>query len=278
MNKIRLLCACSLISLCTGLCSANASTKCTQASIVGCKETVFETPAGVIDGKNSGFVLKRIPLSSESVHLFLNHIELTQGPDFRVTGQNLTLFGNAVPNIGDDISAMYQVQQVDPTTPMPTKAGIATSREVVSADQTSIILQAALAEAVASEQVPLATPTRPRVVVSKQFKEASIVEDRRNMRSLSLLARRIDSNLNGGSARSYESGQQLTGFDGLGDIPATSRYSVLLGAELTNTAQLLKASPGASTRSLSSAPRSILMLQRRFNAVASGEDENTSKR
>ena len=67
-----------------------------------------ETPAGVIDGQNSVFLLTIQPAPSQSLQLFRNGLLVTAGIDYDLTGNTVTFRGGAVPQSGDALTAAYR--------------------------------------------------------------------------------------------------------------------------------------------------------------------------
>lgn len=66
---------------------------------------VQETPSGAVDGVNAAFGLSVPPADPASVLVYLNGIFQTQGVNYTISGQALTLA--VPPAIGQTLSATY---------------------------------------------------------------------------------------------------------------------------------------------------------------------------
>lgn len=60
---------------------------------------------GTIDGKNVKFTLRRAPLGTASVDVYLNGLHLRVGSDYRLTGSALTML--KAPQTGDSLDVRY---------------------------------------------------------------------------------------------------------------------------------------------------------------------------
>ena len=84
-----------------------ASTCFDTASLASFIDT--ETPAGVIDGVNSSFVLQSVPVPSTSLQLYRNGVYQTGGIDYAISANNIQFFAGALPQPGDILLASYRV-------------------------------------------------------------------------------------------------------------------------------------------------------------------------
>jgi hypothetical protein len=66
-----------------------------------------ESPAGIIDGRNNVFILRKRPEIDSRVILFKTGIQLGTPADFIVRGRQITISGPAVPRPGDVLTAVY---------------------------------------------------------------------------------------------------------------------------------------------------------------------------
>lgn len=85
----------------------------------------LETPAGLVDGANSGYSLVRAPNPLSSLKVFRNGLMMTPGVDYSLSGRTMTFVAAAVPQPGDVLQASYRTG--DPTNPL----GAFTTAEVV---------------------------------------------------------------------------------------------------------------------------------------------------
>lgn len=67
-----------------------------------------EIPMGVQDGVNSGFTLSQIPNPPSSLQFYYNGVLLTQGWDYKLTGNTIGLL-YLHPGIDDILQAFYSV-------------------------------------------------------------------------------------------------------------------------------------------------------------------------
>ncbi|HEV8146129.1 MAG TPA: hypothetical protein VGP79_07110 [Bryobacteraceae bacterium] len=84
-----------------------------------------ETPAGVIDGSNTSFLLNFAPTPAASLELYRNGLLLKPGVDFGLSVRTVTFFVASTPQAGDLLQANYRFG--DPTNPL----GSLTSSQVV---------------------------------------------------------------------------------------------------------------------------------------------------
>jgi hypothetical protein len=221
----------------------------------------LENPQGTIDGKNTNFRLRQVPVSSGVVKLFLNQIELVQGTQYRVNGQILDFMFPTIPKVGDTLVVMYQVRSID-------SAAAPEARDVVmSPERTQSLVQSALSEAVVAERIP--TPASSGKVNSPGAPSREIgMRQRDKLGSITLLGQRLDDRRISNSANQQRGTEPLVGLDGTGDLPITSPYSVLLGAHSTGVRAVLGTGLGVTGNAMDlTTPRSILLLERRFNSL-----------
>jgi hypothetical protein len=240
---------------------AYGMTKCSLATIVGCTANRFETPQGTIDGKNAHFKLSQLPVNNEVVRLFLNQIELTQGTQYRVSDQILDFMLPTIPKLGDTLVVMYQVRTVDST------AAPGARDVVMSQERTQSLVQSALREAVLAESVPTPASSGKANLSDAPSRVIGTTQQGR-LGSIILLGQRLDHRRILDSANQQRGTEPLVGLDGTGDLPITSPYSVLLGAHPTGAPAVLGTGQGAAgTPTDLTTPRSILLLERRFNSL-----------
>lgn len=67
-----------------------------------------ETPAGALDGVNSGFTLAGTPNPSASLALFRNGLLQKAGADYSLAGANIQFLPSALPQPGDNLLANYR--------------------------------------------------------------------------------------------------------------------------------------------------------------------------
>jgi hypothetical protein len=79
-----------------------------------------ETPAGLVNGSNTAFVLNYAPSPASSLQLFRNGLLMKQGSDYSLSGKNITFFLASTPQPGDLLQAAYRYG--DPTNPLGTLA------------------------------------------------------------------------------------------------------------------------------------------------------------
>ncbi len=68
-----------------------------------------ETPAGTMDGVNTGFTLANVPNPSTSLALFRNGLLLTQGGDYTLSSNVITFVMGATPQPNDVLAAFYRL-------------------------------------------------------------------------------------------------------------------------------------------------------------------------
>jgi hypothetical protein len=227
----------------------------------------LETPQGTVDGKNTNFTLSQLPVSSEVVKLFLNQIELTQGTQYRVSGQILDFIFPTIPKVGDTLFVTYQVRTVDSSTAPETRD------VVMSQERTQSLVRSALSEVVLAERLP--TPASPGKTNSVGAPSHEIrMKQQGTLGSIRSLEQRLDDRRITDSANQQRGPQPLVGLDGTGDLPVTSPYSVLLGAHPTDAGAVLGTGLGAAANATDlTTPRSILLLERRFNSLTPTDAE-----
>jgi hypothetical protein len=214
-----------------------------------------------MDGKNTTFTLSQLPVNGEVVKLFLNQIELAQGTQYHVNGQILDFIVPTIPKVGDSLFVMYQVRTVDSNT-APEKRDV-----VMSKERTQSLVRSALSEVVLGERLP--TPassgkTNPANAPSHEIR----MEQQGTLGSIRSLEQRLDDRRITDSANQQRGSQPPVGLDGTGDLPVTSPYSVLLGAHPTDAGAVLGTGLGAAANATDpTTPRSILLLERRFNSL-----------
>jgi hypothetical protein len=69
-----------------------------------------EVPTGVIDGKNTTFVLVNTPIPF-SEHVYLNGLLQEPGTDYNLSGNLIVFITNSTPEVGDllQVSGRYQM-------------------------------------------------------------------------------------------------------------------------------------------------------------------------
>jgi hypothetical protein len=67
-----------------------------------------ETPSGAINGSNTVFGLSSQPSPALSLELYRNGIYLTQGVDYNLSANSITMLSGAVPSTGDVLTARYR--------------------------------------------------------------------------------------------------------------------------------------------------------------------------
>jgi hypothetical protein len=70
---------------------------------------IQEVPAGTVDGVNRVFLLSQIPISAQSVLLFVNGVEQTQLVNYSISSQTLFFTPSSVPTPLSNIVAYYWV-------------------------------------------------------------------------------------------------------------------------------------------------------------------------
>jgi hypothetical protein len=254
---------------------AYGTPECSLASIVGCTEDRLETPQGTIDGKNANFKLSQLPVNNEVVKLFLNQMELTQGTQYRVNQQILDFMLPTIPKLGDTLVVMYQVRTVD------SSAAPGARDVVMSQGRAQSLVQSALSEEVLAERIP--TPAQSgKANLSDASSRVIGTTQRGTFGSITLLGQRLDRRHILDSAKQQRGTEPLVGLDGTGDLPITSPYSVLLGAHPTGARAVLGTGRGAAGNATDpTTPRSILILERRFNSLMptdGGASKSTGER
>jgi hypothetical protein len=68
-----------------------------------------EVPAGAIDGTNRAYTLAEVPLSAQSVLLFVDGVAQTQGVNYSISGVNIYMAADSVLKVGNNILAKYEV-------------------------------------------------------------------------------------------------------------------------------------------------------------------------
>jgi hypothetical protein len=68
-----------------------------------------ETPAGVVNGINTEFILSGAPTPAASLTLFRNGMLLRQGVDYTVSGSSVVLAPGGAPAAGDRLQAWYRL-------------------------------------------------------------------------------------------------------------------------------------------------------------------------
>ena len=68
----------------------------------------MESPAGTLDGVNTGFVLSRAPTPSGSLMVFRNGLLQKQGVDYAVSSGTVTFLSGSIPQPGDLLQASYR--------------------------------------------------------------------------------------------------------------------------------------------------------------------------
>ncbi len=70
-----------------------------------------ETPAGTIDGVNTGFTFSKLPSPTSSVAVYRNGVHLSAGIDFTVSGSSLSFLSGQIPQPGDNLLCFYRIAQ-----------------------------------------------------------------------------------------------------------------------------------------------------------------------
>jgi len=68
-----------------------------------------DTPAGIVDGSNTGFTLSANPAPTSSLAVYRNGMLQTLGQDYNVTGNLLQFVAGAAPQPGDTLLASYRL-------------------------------------------------------------------------------------------------------------------------------------------------------------------------
>ena len=71
---------------------------------------VEEVPVGIINGANRTFTLSQIPMSAQSLLLFLDGVAMTQGVDYSIAAATIRFAAASTPRTGDSLLAYYWVQ------------------------------------------------------------------------------------------------------------------------------------------------------------------------
>src|SRR5579883_798732 len=79
-----------------------------QSSSSGPSFSDGETPAGAINGVNTGFSLAHTPNPAASLLLIRNGLVLKQGSDYSLSGSAITFAAAALPQTGDTLLAFYR--------------------------------------------------------------------------------------------------------------------------------------------------------------------------
>lgn len=85
-------------------------------SVTGVAFVDAEVPSGAINGTNGVFSLSQTPSPASSLQLYLNGLELTAGLDFTMTANTVAFASNAIPQVGDALTAYYRVPGTDTAT------------------------------------------------------------------------------------------------------------------------------------------------------------------
>lgn len=67
-----------------------------------------ETPGGLVNGANTVFSLSGVPSPALSLELYRNGIYLTQGVDYSLSANSITMLSGATPATGDVLTARYR--------------------------------------------------------------------------------------------------------------------------------------------------------------------------
>ena len=87
--------------------SAGCSTDPGPAAVSGFVDN--EVPSGITNGSNAVFTLASTPNPPGSVELSRNGLVLRQGPDYTLSGANISFTGSSIPLAGDNLVAFYRM-------------------------------------------------------------------------------------------------------------------------------------------------------------------------
>jgi hypothetical protein len=76
-----------------------------------------ETPAGTVDGVNTGFTLGYSPNPGSSLLLYRNGILQKQGMDYNLDGNTVTFVSASIPQTGDLLQASYRIGESSTASP-----------------------------------------------------------------------------------------------------------------------------------------------------------------
>lgn len=181
----------------------------------------------------------------------------------------------------------------------------------IPADQTQLFVRQALMDSILREKIPFAAkvlpaslppappagavsspvivptghiihpdtpvPTAPVVEVPKAARAVQSPKGgQKVLASLSSLTRRLSEPRQHVSSERGTTGQSLSGFEGIGDLPVASPYSILLGTESRNPLRQTAASPREHSKVVGPRFRSLSMLQQRLDASDQAQQKSNS--
>lgn len=180
---------------------------------------ITESPTGTVNGFNNDFSLLHLPNNQSAVRLFLNGLELRQGPDYRISGSDIIVIRPDAIKQGDVLVASYE------TTASPSPASLNDSRR-----HQELIHQVLMREAEKERQAY--APSQP-ANSSGQKRDLGLAVTPPSIVGASRALKMLNEQL----VRSSLTYQQkpvipaLDGLEGLGDISTPSSYSELLGPD-----------------------------------------------